>query len=196
MVHALLAGTKTQTRRVCKPQPETDPVDDSFSWNNSTRGICGAQQRFLNDFMLPSCPYGQPDDRLWVRETWQHSNHPFGPLDKTCAIFYRADYSADPHGMDGEKSPEGKYRQWRPSIHMPRWASRITLEITGVRIERLQEISEADAEAEGAPALSHFNGYDIKHLNGFIALWEQINGPGSWAANPWVWVVEFKRIQP
>ena len=200
MVRALLAGTKTQTRRGCKPQPETDPVDGSFSWNNSTRGICGARQRFLNDFMLPSCPYGQPGDRLWVRETWQHPNHPFGPLDKTCAIFYRADYSADPHGMDGEKSPEGKYRQWRPSIHMPRWASRITLEITGVRIERLQGISENDAKAEGVEHYKpeHTAGLPAcsAHRYAFEDLWRDINGPGSWEANPWVWVVEFKRIRP
>lgn len=189
MVRALLAGTKTQTRRVVTPPrgwpqySHADPfaMPPAVWWWNGEHTHVGVKQE---------CPYGQPGDRLWVRETWQHSNHPFGPLDKTCAIFYRADYSADPHGMDGEKSPEGKYRQWRPSIHMPRWASRILLEITGIRVERLQDISEADCRAEGLG-----DTVDRAH-HWYRVLWEQINGPGSWEANPWVWVVEFKRIRP
>lgn len=189
MVRAILAGTKTQTRRVVKPQAGAEVVPV-----------------LLNNRGEWPCPYGKPGDQLWVRETWQHSNHPFGPADESCAIFYRADYWDDPHGMDGEKSPEGKYREWRPSIHMPRWAFRIMLEIVSVRVERLWVISEADAMAEGAD-LAHF-GVDayglpsgcavmsISHRAGYIELWESINGPGSWDANPWVWVVEFKRVQP
>lgn len=200
MVRAILAGTKTQTRRVVKPQPFYQGFDGPPRFSSTFGEFHYPSQRGIK------CPYGHPGDRLYVRETWQHSNHPYGPVDESCAIFYRADYWDDPHGMDGEKSPEGKYREWRPSIHMPRWASRILLEIVSVRVERLQDISEEDAMAEGAD-LAHF-GVDayglpsgcavmsVSHRAGYIELWESINGPGSWYANPWVWVVEFKRVQP
>ena len=149
-----------------------------------------------------ACPYGQPGDRLWVRETWQ--SVPFGPhrdwpgcpdlrpqkpseWNRTAVVIWRA---------DGEMpGPE----IWSPSIHMPRWASRITLEITGVRVERLQDISEDDAAAEGVGP-----GYVPNSLGSttcvgcrpmFARVWRDINGPDSWAANPWVWVIEFKRIE-
>lgn len=105
MVRAILAGAKTQTRRVVKD-----------------RHIDAAPPACLFQWLRERCPYGQPGDRLWVRETWQHANFPFGPYDDSCQVFYRADYMDDPHGPDGEKSPEGKYRNWKPSIHMPRSA--------------------------------------------------------------------------
>ena len=198
MVLALLAGTKPQTRREVKKKAALDCL------------ACGFEPSFLaHPGNADLCPYGQPGDRLYVRETWQHSNHPFGPLDRDCHIFYRADYWDDPHGMDGEKSPEGKYREWKPSIHMPRWASRITLEITGVRVERLQDLSEADAEAEGIE-LVRVSESDYRYLDylakdcrditygspvqSYASLWEFINGPGSWNANPWVWVIDFQVV--
>jgi len=132
MVRALRAGTKTQTRRVVKDRHiDAAPPACFFQW------------------LRERCPYGQTGDRLWVRETWQHSNFPLGPYDESCTVFYRADYMDDPHGPDGEKSPEGRYRNWEPSIHMFRSASRILLEVTAVRVERLQDISAADAVAEG-----------------------------------------------
>lgn len=114
-------------------------------------------------------------------------------------VFYRADFLGDVHGPDGEKSSEGRYRSWRPSIHMPRAASRITLEITGVRAERLQEISDADCIAEGTPG-GHgaipgylYNATPNEH---YRWLWDDINGRGAWEINPWVWVLKFRVLAP
>lgn len=196
MVRAILEGWKTQTRRgaVKTSRPDVvapvdfDAVECSLEIENKQTGI----RRWK------PCPYGKPGDRLWVRETWQHSNHPLGPYDETCQVFYRADYLDDPHGPDGERSPEG-YRSWRPSIHMPRAACRIVLEITAVRVERLQDISAADAAAEGAPgghgAIPGYP-YNATPQEHFQHVWEEINGRGSWAVNPWVWVIEFRRVAP
>lgn len=227
MVRAILAGTKTQTRRAVKPQPRI--VDGAPDWK-SVRS-----------------PYGQPGDRLWVREAWRVGawlhRDPGGRRPNAVAIDYQSDNFArrewlpcvdhdlfqrlvrqsiadaqrvgiKPFGADeyNWKAGNGPTR-WRPSIHMPRWASRITLEVTGMRVERLQDISEQDCVAEGIQISSsarrsdacygiyeclmpdgktHFNNsaYDL-----YRVLWEQINGPGSWDANPWVWVVEFKRLK-
>lgn len=207
MARALLDGTKTQTRRIVKP------------WNppiSISNKPMPADVEYLPDFTCyrSTCPYGQPGDRLYVRETWQHSNFPSGPYDADCAVFYRADYMDDPHGPDGEKSPEGRYRFWRPSIHMPRAASRILLEVVSVRVERLQAISYDDAVAEGiervennfgnGPAYCDYRMSDPcdtaewfnSPVDSYRSLWEQINGADSWDANPWVWVVEFKRVAP
>lgn len=192
MVRALLAGTKTQTRRVVKPQPTmvTDRRIEPWSGEPST----------LMQLLEQSgkrCPYGQPGDRLWVRESFAHHIHAMGSdRDEDGPFVYAA--TDHPHLRIDDR--------WTPSIHMPRWASRITLEITGVRVERLQGISMEDAKAEGAwgpdesivgKVAEHF-GIDVLAVNPIKAyhmLWEQINGPGSWAANPWVWVVEFKRLE-
>lgn len=219
MVRAILEGRKTQTRRVAIPKRSC--VDfigggpkDGPDWNDPTcwgfedpnTGFWWALRGNEECHQLP-CPYGNRGDRLWVREAWQHSNHPLGPYDADCLVHYRADYLDDPHGPDGEKSPEGRYRTWRPSIHMPRAASRITLEITGVLVERLNDCSEDDARAEGSDAIgiTFRDDADGKpHLieslggpyrDGYRILWESINGAGSWEANPWVWVVEFRRIE-
>lgn len=187
MVRAILAGTKTQTRRVVKPQPYVD-AQGNACWNGSNFGQDG-RGPLLRSLASPvpssrtkrvHCPYGAPGDRLWGRETW-------------CPLTLGFAYAADPI-WNG--APAGR---WRPSIHMPRAASRITLEITGVRVERLQDISEADAMAEGCSLecmtpTGDDSGSAIHGPGGYIALWESINGPGSWDANPWVWVVEFKRV--
>jgi hypothetical protein len=170
-VRAILAGTKTQTRRVVKPQPNIVHAiygDASVDTNLIFRA---GDQRI-------HCPYGQPGDRLWVREAWTQACH---PPRQGAEVFYRA---------DGEIAPE--LGPWVPSIHMFRWASRITLEIVSVRVEPLQNISHDDAESEGwNPAT------DVcMPLIWYRSLWESINGHGSWASNPWVWVVEFKRVQP
>lgn len=207
MVRAILDGTKTQTRRVVKPEgahhlfPFLDlPGNPTGEW-----AWCSSSHVVSKHIR---CPYGQPGDRLWVRETWQHSNFPLGPYDESCTVFYRADYMDDLHGPDGEKSPEGRYRNWVPSIHMFRSASRILLEITAVRIERLQDINAADAKSEGIEGQfedgpwrnyqrdGHWfpEGKDAAPVMSYRTLWESINGPGSWDANPWVWVVEFKRV--
>lgn len=167
MVRATLADTKTQTRRVVK--------GIALEW----LGKDGFTPDFVAHPENHLCPYGVPGDRLWVRETW-------APLTKGYA--YRADqlWNASPAG------------RWHPSIHMPRVANRITLEVTGVRVERLREISDADCIAEGAPG-GHgsipgylYNATPLEH---YRFIWETINGAGSWDVNPWVWVVEFRRIE-
>lgn len=213
MVRAILEGRKTQTRRTIKPQfIATDGITKI-----TPHDLEGERFGFFDEFQEYRCPYGHPGDKLWVRESWQHSNHPFGPLDTDCDIFFRADYWDDPHGMDGEKSPEGKYRKWKPSIHLPRWASRINLEITGIRVERLQDISEEDAIAEGAKRFDNIpvgtprpyrNGPDRWSMENppdtdhclstarwaFANFFEKINGNGEWDKNSWCWVIEFKRV--
>lgn len=204
-VRAIREGRKTQTRRLVK-----DP-----GWNpgeyqrvhvllNSDPKI-GLQAYFERDGQdikpgIP-CPYGQPGDRLWVREIWGMSyvdivpsgrqfvpggtwGSPARPNRPPCVVF-----QAD--GDMPDDSPLETAR-WSPSIHMPRWASRITLEIVSVRVERLQEISPDDCRAEGMPADNN----DIGVRYGFGQLWQSIHGPGSWDANPFVWVIEFRRIKP
>ena len=195
LVHAILEGKKTQTRRlVAMPRKR-----DSFVMLDHGKGfwpyqsddgeseVCsdGCEHRY-------SSPFGMPGDRLYVRETWQHANFPLGPYSDGTPVFYRADYLDDPHGPDGEKSPEGKYRHWSPAIHMPKAAARIWLEVTGVRVERLQAISEADAKAEGIDAGKYHGLHPRAYSHGFSELWETTGG--DWAANPWVWVIDFKRL--
>lgn len=193
MVRALLRdeNPKTQTRRIVKPQFEREPVDviDGVpSWDAPTNYDGEVQ---INTTRGKPCPYGVPGDRLYVRETWQHSNHPLGPYDEDCLVFYRADYLDDPLGPDLERSSDGIRRQWRPSIHMPRAASRITLEVTDVRVERLNDISDADVRAEGVESSDNsIHPYAFAYGQ----LWEELNGKGSWYANPWTWVIEFRRV--
>jgi hypothetical protein len=167
-----------------KPQPSPIPEGLPVSGKVYTSGWFENQQ--APEYVLDMCPYGQPGDRLWVRECFGYPAN-----DKT-----RADirYRADGGGLLGD---------WRPSIHMPRAASRITLEITGVRCEKLQDISEADAKAEGVTVLvdAEITAAVVPGIRGpayleYFVLWDSINGPGSWDANPYVWVVEFKRINP
>lgn len=193
MVRAILDGRKTQTRRVAKPVKHPD-------LGNIYAPGALVLEREPQHVIDRACPYGQPGDRLWVRETWQHSNHPFGPYDDDCALFYRADYLDDPLGPDLELSPDGIRRHWRPSIHMPRSACRLELEITGVRVEQLNDCSEADARAEGlmtAPG-GWWSGAEGQAAPtpqaAYALLWNSINGAGTWEANPWVWVVEFQRL--
>jgi hypothetical protein len=183
MVRAILAGTKTQTRRALRPQPPG-------AWATPGRG---------------ACPYGVPGDRLWVRETW--CQFPEDARDGNGAQTY---YRAEQRGGDPEveRIMQRNGVRWKPSIHMLRAASRILLEVTGVRVERLQDISAADAAAEGCPCYVCGRIMDGKseddchcfHRHGdskdYRDLWETINGAGSWDANPWVWAVEFRRLTP
>lgn len=201
MVRAVLAGDKTQTRRTNGleyfSRPENDP--DGWLCARVADGMAYMVYRNMPHERPVRCPYGQAGDRLWVRETWQHANHPFGPYQDHTPVFYRADYLDDPHGPDGELSPEGRYREWRPSIHMPRAACRLVLKVKRVRVERLQAINHMDALAEGVglnPSAADVRmplraGESLPRAM-FRALWEQINGAEAWAANPWVWVVEFR----
>ncbi|MEN9419703.1 MAG: hypothetical protein RI988_3324 [Pseudomonadota bacterium] len=207
MVRALLAGTKTQTRREVKV-----PGVKSNLWGGplNYRGVAivRADVDYLSVPGVGSvfCPYGQPGDRLWVREAWDFIPEGDSGTPSCAGIRYWADAGYELRTPPSNYNPMlyGKERV-RPSIHMPRWASRITLEVTGVRVERLQDISEADAQAEGVTPkwepgcsgrlMEAFGGFSFRPAaSAYAELWEQINGPGSWDANPWVWVVEFKRV--
>ncbi len=185
MVRALLAGQKTQTRRIIKPQPvPLRQCVDGWRWKGEH-----------HDFMIEVCPFGKPGDRLWVKETF------FAPPKhepKFAAIVADFIYRADYEYREPDRSVIAPYR-WRPSIFCTRKASRITLEITSVRVERLNDISEADARAEGAEIQKETPGGWIicgprigSYKEGYRWLWESINGAGSWDANPWVWVIEFR----
>ncbi|MDP3405080.1 MAG: hypothetical protein Q8S03_10350 [Brevundimonas sp.] len=180
MVRALLDGRKTQTRRIVKPQPRVHE-NGSYGWDAGRGARCaGLAGTHWPPTLGLDCmsPYGGPGDRLWVRETWCHA-------DTRSGFAYCAD---TPLGSD--QTGNG----WRPSIHMPRAACRLTLNVTGIRVERLQDISEADAEAEGVqtPALVPILGAFWSSRDGYARLWNHINGPDSWSANPWVWVVTFE----
>lgn len=202
MVRALLAGTKTQTRRVVKPQPKLDTTDwwpdggvgPKWMASGPSEATGGTRQTWG----WAPCPYGVPGDRLWVREA--HALH------ERFSDVVRVAYAASLPGSWTEATRDfpasnadglkiKPYQQgFRPSIHMPRWASRLTLQITDVRVERLNAITEADALAEGVqePSLVPILGAFWSSRDGYARLWERINGPGSWAANPWVWAVSFE----
>jgi hypothetical protein len=189
MVRAILDGSKTQTRRTFKGTTEhKGPYNPAYMEAHQQANGWGS-----------ICPYGTPGDRLWVRETFAQdvAGCPGG-------ISYRADHF-DPKG-DGPAHP----MKWRPSIFMPRAASRILLEITDVRVQRLQEISEGDARAEGIEYSDDYAVREHAHVGldegdlipnappipSFRSLWESINGTGSWDANPWVWAITFQRLEP
>jgi hypothetical protein len=187
MVRAILDGRKTQTRRVVKPQPPADEfggyepmlceiihpaITDRHGNEQPGEPVFGVTTE-SGEWCLP-CRYGGPGDRLWVRETWARRGE-----------MKSAIYKADSERAIGAY---GAVR-WTPSIHMPRWASRITLEVTGVRVERLRDISESDCRAEGCGPI-----YNTLAVDHYRSVWESINGAESWTANPWVWVIEFKRI--
>lgn len=196
MVQAILHGKKTQTRRTVKVQPP-DHAIEVFDWRapHIAESAKASEGCYYNDMdglhFHCKCPYGTIGDRLWVRESFA-----------VCAdnnIFFKADGKPDP--WDGVK--------WKPSIHMPRKASRINLQIDAIHCERLNAISEDDAIAEGIESEPHrvlgrhyklygdlekHNQWTVGPKWSYETLWEAINGPGSWAANPWVWVVQFRRV--
>jgi hypothetical protein len=194
MVRAILDGRKTQTRRVVKPQPI---YDGKFAGNWKIVGKNGHEAATCSPLVGELCPHGRQDDRLWVRENFC----PIYPQDPTYNGGSPIEYDYAATYQHGNRLGDciGIKKRWKPSIHMPRAASRITLEITGVRVERLQDISGADALAEGITLhLNHRNKprYNIcGPVQTYRDLWEEINGPGSWEANPWVWAVSFKRVE-
>lgn len=211
MVRAILAGRKTQTRRIMKPQPGEDfwpepdwtprlyaptktnkrtgesyPGDDVF-------GVANADEGFV-------FPYGRPGDRLWVKEKhWRYGRWVKNCFTKKGRQAWKFKSVKETHGFDVLfEAPATKPRRTetgyhtRPSIFMPRKFSRITLEIAGVRVERLRDISHRDALAEGV-------GYDVSKPDGsplarYQQLWNSINGKGSWEKNPRVWMIQFKRV--
>lgn len=181
MVRAVLNDTKTMTRRIAKL---TDAAHVKEPRGHRRWHPADPEARL-------ACPYGQPGDRLWVREAWLKTN-PF------------TEGGLHTYGYRASDEAEFPDSIWKPSIHMPRVASRITLEIVSVRVERLQDISEADARAEGVARLGSGRYHCGEDKEGEITsksavtayawLWNSINGPDSWAANPWVWVVQFRKI--
>lgn len=197
MVCAILEGRKTQTRRIYK----ADKAVHQISSENMESEICVTEA---------ICPYGKVGDRLWVRETFGYGTRPDPLSGWVDGIEYRADekYIDEieylplypiPEGVEYDDSKSG----WKPSIFMPRWASRITLEIVNVGIEQLQDITEEDAKVEGCEAEFEMNAADFisgktliesTYKTGYKHLWDKINGAGSWEKNPFVWVIEFKRI--
>lgn len=239
MVRAILEGRKTVTRRPVKPQPEVRMVEGSIpmlTFKNKRGGhwlYPNARAQIIAD-----CPHGLPGDRLWVRETWLEDPEDDGTWAYTQYMGCKGSPISDipkrfqkPEHCIFRASWDGSALRWRPSIHMPRWASRILLEVTDVRVERLQDISDAQAKAEGMvytdfgmqerPGKASIDGGktfhplkpqqapgwhagDAKHPDqcldrarwAFANIWEKINGENSWDANPWVWVVEFKRVEP
>ncbi|MFW3786617.1 hypothetical protein ACKLKE_24385 [Klebsiella quasipneumoniae subsp. similipneumoniae] len=215
MVRAILAGRKTQTRRIMKVQPESNQLGLLLITDSTKHSDIGkyhwAESNATGNHVrskLFSCPFGAVGDRIWVRETWSSDFANYYPNDR---VWYAADNNrrldievAD--GVRGIYSPESDVHvpfRWHPSIHMPRWASRITLEITDVRVERLNAISQEDAQAEGMeltgwrPTYSDpdSGGEVMTPYDNFAELWSSIYGEESWNANPWVWVIEFKRVE-
>ena len=212
MVRAILSGAKTQTRRVVKgldirgPDKNPSPLFDVYKGSQWVGAFDAETGRGSLD-----CPYGEPGDRLWVRETFQYQRAEDG-----LGLHYRADgarcgvseqYLDDPDSegaalVRADVVPDGR---WKPSIHMPRWASRITLEVTGVRVERVQDISEEDAGAEGTPCIFCRKTLVTRcqcaldkadYHEDFQKLWDSVNAKRgySWESNPWVWVVSFKQL--
>lgn len=197
MILALLSGVKTQTRRIVKPQTITPSLLTNGAWIDAAIG------------KPVRCKYGSVGDALWVRESFRQA---YPKTSYSAGLVYRAD-APKACGMD-EYSDR---HRWKPSIHMPRWASRITLEIISVRVERLQSISGSDAANEGVHVPCDERGRPLLRLTGkvppskfsgkhaqdwtaddyyrfeYAELWESINGPGSWDANPFVWVIEFRK---
>lgn len=193
MVRALIAGNKTQTRRIIKRQPSVAvehngwPVEiarlESGAWGLCHGGVVHE--------CVGCCPFGDIGDRLWVREAFRRHDG-FVTYRADCTDVFNATYG---RGF------------WTPSIHMPRAASRITLEITAVRVERLNDITEEDAKTEGADAPSgRLGGYPapwatskpgpLNYRDSYRRLWDSINGKGSWAKNPWVWRIAFRKVTP
>lgn len=217
MVRAILDGRKTQTRRIMKVQPSDGfhPTHNGYDLDlNAHWYTPGVVDK--NGYLQPAkkdvfgvadenegytCPFGAVGDRIWVRETWAEAGAGAPDLK-----LYRANYPEHVPTHYENVPPVDEIR-WTPSIHMPRWASRLTLEITGVRVERLNGISETDAGAEGIDMEALFDAQDCydciadHNMTGrptatgaFKYLWESIYGEESWKANPWVWVIEFKVV--
>ena len=188
MVRAILENRKTVTRRALK-------MPHGF-WETSATGE-----------LMPipaNCPYGKPGEQLWVRETWycDHFEVMRGPYLKPddLDVGEALDDGTLVYAADGLTPYEADQPIWKPSIHMPRWASRILLEITEVRVERLQDISRADIRAEGLQCPPELASDDVSpnYRDWYPAAWRELREStgGNWDANPWVWVVEFKRVTP
>ncbi|WP_312181374.1 hypothetical protein [Pantoea sp. CTOTU46764] len=210
MVRAVLEGRKTQTRRMLSPR-QLKMIDAAASIGECYPLESGHQHENSQSYYRECCPFGAVGDRVWVRETWM----PDAPRDGSWADVSFYGCKGSPLSMIPERyrKPEHCIHRaswegsemvgWTPSIHMPRWASRITLEIIGVRVERLWDITEEDAKAEGCtfealrlkPGTREVEEMGHTAVSHFGGLWQSIYGDESWQANPWVWVIEFKRVE-
>lgn len=205
MVRALLNDRKTQTRRTVKKLLKHGPITEfeksdtkGYDWHFRDKKM--RWHDMDNARVLQLCPYGTPGDRLWVRETWQgykRTSYEYNEWEaaETIKDVTKNGYTSFEYATDGKSYPE----RWFPSIYMPRIASRILLEIINVKVERLTDISEEDAIAEGCISTAVVNEAGDDYTGEypsevFRRLWQSINGPGSWGLNPWVWVIKFKRI--
>ena len=234
MVRAILDGRKTQTRRIMKVQPESNQLGLLLITDSTKHSDIGkyhwAESNATGNHVrskLFSSPFGAVGERIWVRETWATLGNEDGCYvdwednlckgdERSAARIYRASCEQRPgdYGLwsipdDAYWKPHTKEHKfegaWRPSIHMPRWASRILLEITDVRVERLNAISEEDARAEGIidggclncgePEPCGCANPEPDATDAFAYLWHSIYGQENWNANPWVWVIEFKRVE-
>ncbi|EPC3761914.1 hypothetical protein ACRZET_002575 [Klebsiella michiganensis] len=220
MVRAILDGRKTQTRRIMAPQPADDiergifPNPEVIGWKSSLRHKHGSTTAHF-------CPHGKPGDRIWVREAFRVHSRATDVATLVYKASERNSWTEQTHRVpvavcNKPATPE----KWTPSLHMPRWASRILLEITDVRVERLNAISEEDAQSEGVHTevwdqtvvarnyavrdeffqfwsddMPHYVEMNQLYRSSFRSLWESIYGEESWNANPWVWVISFERIE-
>lgn len=197
MVRAILSGTKTQTRRAIKPKKHGVIVGSGC--------VNGIAIERINEYEFSTvlCPFGTVSDQLWVRETCSAHERVSDHLD---GVLYNADNEWIPIENTQAAADQwvslnyyrGKRGALVPSIHMPKWASRITLQITNVRIERLNDISESEAQDEGAQRGCYhlYSGTEPEsYRQAFASLWERVNGAGSWNINPWVWVIEFEVLK-
>jgi hypothetical protein len=219
MVREILSCRKTQTRRVAPIrelnilQRPGDMITWSVSFLKAIKGTLSSHSGGkFSDLQARSIiasqfnPYGKPGDTLWVRETWADLTETHGTRwekrDPETGLYKRGVEPFVWHRADGDQPDIGDGKPmsepWRPSIYMPRWASRITLEVKGIRVERLHDITEDDARAEGCDPVVHPDGaVDCgTRKTTFARLWNDINGPGAWEANPWVWVISFERVTP
>lgn len=212
MVRAILDGRKTQTRRICKEHLQI--YDSVFSYKRRSEFDFHIKDGLGQ---IVECPYGKPGDRLWVRETFSLQTNDYSGCEDTFPpfkdgrpikyvkdgweaeeVWYQAHYKATDNPPElccrnencRQCEDDGYGAHWKPSIHMPRWASRITLEITNVRVERLHWISGEDAKLEGWS-----NKTLCSPFTWYRNLWKSIYGEESWESNPWAWVVEFKRVE-
>lgn len=217
MVRALLDGRKTQTRRIMKPQPEPCPRGGHWWPSNVFKTMLHVEEEMQNGkggwggLVGDACPFGDVGDHIWVRETFQGPLFNYEQMDEyleDSSKFEKPEfcqYAADGgHRPEYQDADDNLRHGWRPSIHMPRWASRILLEITDVRVERLKSIHDVDAMREGIQNLTTCSHADFgipgvvnaQHpVRAFQLLWESIYGADNWKFNPWVWVVEFKRVE-
>ncbi len=210
MVKAILEDRKTQTRRVIKPQPPEDAAKVFYWWHGSMpKEQCassGCYYWYPRGLASIDCPYGEPGDRLWVKETFQIVM-PWGSVDDE----WIGDDIMEVDGPLGSVKPEQigywwniVYKAqddicswWRPSIFMPRWASRITLEIVNIRVQRIQEINGDECMLEGIQVKWSDPNNNMQEKMAFKALWDSINSKRGygWDVNPWAWVIEFKRVE-